>query len=125
VPLNVNGKPNGLRDAVKELFRKQSGVWELRVQLCTNLETMPIEDSSIPWPENQSPYVAVGRITAQPQDALSDANAKSMDDGMSFSPWHGIRAHQPLGSIMRMKCRRPSVANVTAAPCASPAHLIR
>ena len=101
--LNVNGKPNGLRDAVKEFFGKQSGVWELRAQLCTDLETMPIEDSSIPWPEDQSPYVTVGRITAQQQDAWSDANVKSMDDGMSFSPWHGIRAHQPLGSIMRVR----------------------
>jgi hypothetical protein len=102
-PLNVNGKPNGLRDAVKEFFRKQSGTWELRVQLCTDIKTMPIEDSSIPWPEDQSSYVMVGRITARPQDAWSDANVKAIDDGMSFSPWHGIRAHQPLGSIMRVR----------------------
>jgi len=102
-PLNVNGKPNGLRDAVKEFFGKQKGVWELRVQLCTDLEVMPIEDSSIPWPEDQSPYVAVARITAQSQDAWSNAKVMSMDDGMSFSPWHGIKAHQPLGSIMRVR----------------------
>ena len=69
--LNVNGKPNGLRDAVKEFFGKQSGVWELRAQLFTNLETMPIEASFIPWPEDQSPYVTVGRITAQQQDVWS------------------------------------------------------
>jgi hypothetical protein len=26
------------------------------------------------------------------------------DDGcMSFSPWHGLTAHQPLGSIMRVR----------------------
>jgi hypothetical protein len=102
-PLNVNGKPNGLRDAVKEFFGNQSGVWELRAQLCTDLEVMPIEDSSIPWPEDQSPYVTVGRITAQQQDAWSEANVRLIDDVMSFSPWHGIKAHQPLGSIMRVR----------------------
>jgi hypothetical protein len=102
-PLNVNGKPNGLRDAVKEFLGKQSGAWELRAQLCTDLEVMPIEDSSIPWPEDQSPYVTVGQITALKQDSWSEGNVKSIDDVMSFSPWHGIRAHQPLGSIMRVR----------------------
>jgi hypothetical protein len=101
--LNVNGKPTGLRDAVCAFFATHGGTWELRVQLCTDLEAMPVEDSSIPWPEDKSPYVAVGRITAQRQDAWSDANVKDIDDGMAFSPWHGISTHQPLGSVMRAR----------------------
>jgi hypothetical protein len=101
--LDVAGVPNALREAVKEFFQAQSGVWELRAQLCTDLESMPVEDSSRPWPEDQSPYITVGTITAQPQDAWSVANVKAIDDGMSFSPWHGIAAHQPLGSIMRVR----------------------
>jgi hypothetical protein len=28
---------------------------------------------------------------------------KAIDDGMAFSPWHGISAHQPLGSVMRAR----------------------
>jgi hypothetical protein len=102
-PLNVNGKPNGLRDAVREFFAKHGGVWEFRAQLCTDLKTMPVEDASVAWPEDQSPYVAVGRITAPPQDSWSPANEKAVDDGMSFSPWHGIFDHQPLGSVMRVR----------------------
>ena len=101
--LNVNGVPNGLREAVKAYFAASSGVWELRVQLCTDLETMPVEDSSKPWPEEQSPYVTVATLTAPPQDSWSVANVKAIDDGMAFSPWHGITAHQPLGSIMRLR----------------------
>jgi hypothetical protein len=102
-PLNVNGKPNGLRDAVREFFAARGVIWELRVQLCTDLEAMPVEDSSVPWPEDKSPYVTVGRITAAPQDTWSDASMKAIDDGMAFSPWHGISAHQPLGSVMRAR----------------------
>jgi hypothetical protein len=102
-PLDVNGKPDGLRDAVREFFRRNTAQWELRVQLCTNLEAMPIEDASKPWPEDQSPYVAVARITAQPQDAWSAENIKAVDEGMSFSPWHGLAAHRPLGSVMRVR----------------------
>ena len=101
--LNVNGKPNGLREAVTTFFQGQEGVWELRVQLLTNPETMPIEDASVPWPEAESPYVAVARITVPRQEAWSDAKVKAIDDGLAFSPWHGLAAHQPLGSIMRAR----------------------
>ena len=102
-PLDVNGRPNGLREAVADFFRTTGGEWEVRVQLCTDLDAMPVEDASVAWPEDQSPYVAVARIGAPPQDAWSEARVAAMDDGLSFSPWHGLAAHRPLGSIMRAR----------------------
>ncbi|HEV7817424.1 MAG TPA: catalase family protein [Janthinobacterium sp.] len=102
-PLNVNGKPNGLREAVVDFFRQTGAVWELRVQLCTDLEKMPIEDASVEWPEDISPYATVARITAGPQTAWSEARSRAVDDGMSFTPWHGVSAHRPIGSIMRVR----------------------
>jgi hypothetical protein len=102
-PLNVNGKPNGLRDAVIAFFAANRGEWEIRVQLCTDLVKMPIEDASVPWPEDLSPYIAVGRITAYPQLAWNEARSSAVDDGMAFSPWHGVAAHRPIGSIMRVR----------------------
>lgn len=101
--LNVNGKPNGLRDAVLDFFAKNSAEWELRVQLCTDLVSMPIEDSSITWPEGSSPYLTVAKITVAPQRAWSEERSKAVDDKMSFNPWHGIAAHRPIGSIMRIR----------------------
>ncbi len=102
-PLAQGDTPNPLREAVAEFFATKGGEWELRVQLCTDLETMPVEDSSKPWPEDKSAYVTVGRIVAQPQDSYSQTHVKDVDDGMSFSPWHGLAAHRPLGSIMRVR----------------------
>jgi hypothetical protein len=102
-PLNVNGVPNGLREAVIDFFRKNSGVWEVRAQLCTDLELMPIENAAVIWPEAISPYRAVARITVQPQLAWSAARSAAIDDGMSFAPWHGLAAHRPLGGIMRVR----------------------
>ncbi len=101
--LNVNGKPNGLREAVVEFFRQNGAEWELRVQLCTDLDAMPIEDASVAWPEDQSPYVAVARISVPPQAAWSEARSAAVDDGLAFSPWHGLAAHRPIGSIMRAR----------------------
>ena len=102
-PVDLRHKPNGLRAAVIGYFAEHSGEWEVRVQLRNNSDTMPIEDSSVPWSEDESPYVAVARITVAPQPAWSEARARQADDGLSFSPWHGVVEHQPLGSINRAR----------------------
>lgn len=102
-PLDLGDEPDGLRDAVVRHFATMGGEWELRVQLCTDLETMPIEDASVEWPEDVSPYIAVARIIARPQQAWVEPRSSALDQRLSFTPWHGILAHQPLGSVMRVR----------------------
>lgn len=102
-PLDVNGKPNGLRDAIVDVFRMQGGEWEVRVQLCADLEAMPVEDASAVWPEERSPYLSVGRIRVPPQAAWSEERSRTVDRGFAFTPWHGLAAHRPFGSIMRTR----------------------
>ena len=102
-PIDANSNPNALRDAVAQYFKTHGGEWEFRVQLCTDLEAMPIEDASVVWPEDKSPYVAVARLRAQSQDSWSAEGVAAIDEGLSFSPWHGLAAHRPLGGIMRAR----------------------
>ncbi len=102
-PVAVSGHPDALRDAVRDFFANETGVWEVRVQLCTNRETMPVEDASVPWPEAESPYVPVARIVVEPQPSWSEARSAAVDDGLAFSPWHGLAAHRPLGGVMRSR----------------------
>lgn len=102
-PVELDDRPNGLRDAIVDFFADQGGTWELRVQLATDIERMPIEDATVLWPEDESTYVTVARIEVPAQPAWSEARAAQVDDGMSFSPWHGLTAHQPLGGIMRSR----------------------
>jgi hypothetical protein len=94
---------NALRDAVRQHFAAMGGEWELRVQLCTDLTSMPIEDASVAWPEDKSAYVPVARLRAPPQDSWSDATVAEIDEGMAFSPWHGLAAHRPLGAVNRTR----------------------
>jgi hypothetical protein len=101
--ITVAERPNALRDETSRFFSSYGGVWELRVQVCTNRKTMPIEDASIPWPQEESPYVAAARITVSPQPSWTEARAGIVDDAMAFSPWHGVTAHRPLGGIMRSR----------------------
>ncbi|QGZ42221.1 hypothetical protein IP92_03926 [Pseudoduganella flava] len=102
-PVDVSSAPDVLRHLVREHFAQQGGEWDLRVQLCTNIEEMPIEDASAEWREDLSPYVTVARLVAPPQAGWSDALSRAIDEGMSFSPWHGIAAHRPIGSVNRVR----------------------
>ena len=88
--LNLNGKPNGLRDATVDFFRQHGGEWEVRVQLCTDLGKMPVEDASVVWAEQDSPYLPVARIVVPSQDAWTKEREAEISDGMAFSPWHGF-----------------------------------
>jgi hypothetical protein len=102
-PVDLEHRPDGLRDAVAAHFEEQGGEWELCVQLCTDIAAMPVEDASVVWDEALSPFVPVARIVAGAQASWSDARADAMDAGLAFSPWHGVAAHRPLGSVMRLR----------------------
>jgi hypothetical protein len=102
-PLDLKGKPNGIREAVVEFFRTNSGVWVLQAQLCTDLNTMPIEDAAKQWPEDKSPYQPVAHISIPSQDAWSASRVQAVEERMSFSVWHAIGAHRPLGAMNRVR----------------------
>src|SRR5215467_7482284 len=94
---------NSVKDSIVTFFHKETAVWELRVQLCTDLTKMPVEDTSVEWDERLSPSLAVACITAQPQNAYSDARRVWVDEELSFNPWHSLVSHRPLGNIMRAR----------------------
>jgi catalase len=96
-------RPDVLRELVVDHFLRNTSVWEFRVQLCSDLESMPIDDPTKRWDEGQSPFIAVARLTVEPQPAWSASRSEAVDDGMSFSPWHGIEEHRPLGELMRIR----------------------
>lgn len=102
-PVDLHDRPDGLRDAVGTFFEEQGAEWELCVQLCTDIGKMPVEDASVVWDEALSPYRPVARLVMGAQAAWSDARAQSIDEGLSFSPWHGVAAHRPLGGVMRVR----------------------
>jgi hypothetical protein len=104
-PVDMKGKPDAMREAVTDFFANAavSAEWEVRVQLCTDIERMPIEDASVTWPEDESPYIAVARIIVAPQTVPGVQQLHAADDRLAFSPWHGITAHRPLGSLMRVR----------------------
>ncbi len=102
-PIDISFASDSLKKSVVDFFITNTAVWELRVQLCTDINKMPIEDSSVVWSEDVSPFLPIARITAKPQIAWSPYRSKVVDNGMMFSPWHGIKSHRPLGSVTRLR----------------------
>ncbi len=94
---------DALREAVIAHFAQHGGEWEVRIQLAIDPHDTPIEDASVVWPEEKTPFVPVARLVAQRQEGWSPALSARIDDGLSFSPWHALAAHRPVGSIMRVR----------------------
>lgn len=104
--LEANFEPqdeDGLRTAVTQFFRVHPAEFEVGIQLCTDLERMPVENPNIEWPEEESPYQPVARLFFPVQEAYSAARQQSIDEDLSFCPAHSLAAHRPLGSIMRAR----------------------
>lgn len=97
--------PDVFRHAVTSYFRGEEAVFEIRVQLCTGLDAMPVEDASKEWSQTASPYRTVARLVLPAQAADSEARLTYADDVLSFRPAHSLAAHRPLGSLMRARLK--------------------
>lgn len=97
------GRPDALREDVNETAIEADMVWELCVQLCTDLETMPVEDPTVAWDEAASPFVPVARLTMPAQRAWETGVSEGQEDRLLFTPWHCLEAHRPLGQINRAR----------------------
>ena len=93
---------NGLRTSVTAQLRSQPAVFAVEIQLCTDLDRMPVEDSHANWSQDESPYREVARLTLPAQEAWAP-ESRAQDDRLSFCPANSLQAHRPLGSIMRTR----------------------
>ena len=94
---------DGFRHATVDHFRAHDVMFEVRVQLWADAETQPIEDASIDWPTDHSPYRTVATIRLPRQNAYSPERQRYFDEVMTFRPAHSLAAHRPLGSVMRAR----------------------
>ncbi len=101
--IHAVGRPDAIRENVNEVLAVQGGTWELRVQLCTDLEAMPIENPTVVWDEKKSPFRTVATLDMPPQTAWEHGTSDAVEDVLFYSPWHGLAAHRPLGGVNRAR----------------------
>jgi hypothetical protein len=72
------------------------------VQVQADPFLMPIEDATVKWPEDVSPYVPVARLRLLPQRFDSDEQL-AFADVLRYNPWHSLPEHKPLGNSNRAR----------------------
>lgn len=98
----ATASPDFLRENLERHLAAEPAAFAFLAQLRTSPETMPIEDSTIEWRESDSPFLTVAEITIPPQD-LNAPGQRALCENLSFTPWHGLAAHRPLGGINRVR----------------------
>ncbi len=101
--VHTSGRPDAIRETMNEELIAHGGTWELRAQLCRDLEKQPVEDATVEWKEADAPFVTVATLTVEPQLAWQPIESTRTEDALAFNIWHGLAAHQPLGQINRAR----------------------
>ncbi len=70
------------------------------VQLRGAPDRMPIEDPVAEWRESEAPFVTVAELTIPSQRVADQAE---LCEQLSFTPWHGLPEHRPLGGVNRVR----------------------
>ena len=99
---DANASPDRLREAMKLHLSEASASFDFMVQLRGDADAMPIEDSAIEWDASDAPFVPVATIDIPKQD-FDGAEQRALCENLSFTPWHGLPAHRPLGGINRVR----------------------
>ena len=93
-----NHGQNYLRAAMHGHLEQAEVCFDFMVQPQTDPDTMPIEDPSVVWDEEDSPFVPVAQLTFGRQEFLSK-QALAQCETAEFNPWQAIEAHKPLGRM--------------------------
>ena len=103
-PAQNRDVPNFLRSALYQQLStdRQPACFALQIQTQDATRYMPIEDTSVQWKESDAPFQTVAHIQVPAQD-FDTPEQNLMCDNFSFSPWHGIEAHRPIGGINRLR----------------------
>lgn len=91
-----------LREAMVRQLARGEAHFDFSVQLQTDAGQMPIEDPGQEWSEAASPFRKVASIKIFQQEFDSEAQ-RHFGENLSFTPWHSLPEHRPLGGVNRAR----------------------
>jgi hypothetical protein len=100
--------PDYLRDNMQQELDLRPFIFHFLVQFQEDAVTMPIENPCVEW---KSKWHKVAEITI-PVQLFNTAERNQAGEQASFSPWHSLPEHRPLGGISR--ARRKIYAAISA-----------
>lgn len=99
----IPARPNRdfLREALRTSLQESDACMEFLVQPRTST-SMSVEDSMTEWKEDQAPFYEVATIHISKQ-VFDTPEQNKFCENLSFTPWHALVEHKPLGGINRMR----------------------
>ncbi len=91
-----------LRDAIQDQLEHGDACFHFMVQFQRDPQDMPMEDASVIWDEDESPFRKVATIRISRQSFRSEENMDRCEN-RRFNPWQSLEAHKPLGGINRVR----------------------
>ncbi len=89
-----------LSDAMQKHLNLHAASFDFCIQF--QKEGMPIEDASVLWNENESPFIKLATLHIPPQKFLGKERKKLAEE-LSFSPGNALPEHAPLGGLNRAR----------------------
>ena len=96
--------PNYLREQMVRALSQRDVELDFMVQVQTDPHRMPTEDAGVRWPERLSPFVPVATVRI-PRQTFDTPKQNAFAHNLSYTPWHCIAEHRPLGNQNRARRR--------------------
>ena len=98
---NALQDPTFLRKAMRAALDQDAACFEFLVQPRTST-AMSVEHSMVEWKESEAPFHKVATITI-PKQTFDLPAQHQFCEQLSFSPWHALAEHRPLGVVNRVR----------------------
>lgn len=92
-----------LSQAIAKHLADREAIFDFAVQLQTDPDTMPIENVTVRWDEDVSKPITVATLRIGIQIVDPDGALAQQCESMSFTPWHALAEHRPMGGINRLR----------------------
>jgi Catalase len=91
---------NFLREAIFKYLSEDGNdaTFDFLVQFYVSDEKTPIEDPMQEWKEEDAPFIKLATVKI-PAQKFDFEERKRLDEGLSFTPWHTLLEHEPLGGV--------------------------
>ena len=95
--------PDFLREQLREELDQTAACFIFQVQAQPpDANGLSLDDATQAWNEEDAPFVPLATISIPRQDFSGDEQAQFCEN-LSFSPWHALPEHRPLGQLNRLR----------------------
>ena len=91
-----------LHDAMAAHLSREEATFDFTVQFQGDPARMPIEDATVEWDPQESPYASLATVRIPRQEIDARGHAEGCE-AWSFNPWNCLLEHRPLGSMNRAR----------------------